>query len=292
MLFTYNLTVPAGTTNASPVSYKMALSAGKIKTVEIDFPAGCHSLVNIRIMRQNSQIVPLSTGQYITGDDETITANVDKELGTVDFSVTLEGSSPTAVYDHIITIRINVEQPVVIASATTGNKIEDMLYRICVALNVHDGLIPIIGFQVYPVNPSSGAPVSTLPPIGELMPEDFYHMLHKTDISLEEWQILDPMLQKMYPDYIQLKAYDIGWMMYHYSLADAKGRITLDLYKRMYVTGERRRVELQSEANQIRINEGNTAYQAFVTLWGLGKDQVTIIEAASMFKNRGGIEGY
>lgn len=138
MFFTYDITVSAATTAASPKTQRLALSAGKIKLIEIKFPAGCHGLVSVRIMRAGSQIVPLSTGEWITGDNETVNASLNYDLSTPDFAVTFEANSPSATYDHIITVRITIEE-IVAPVIVTGDTTEIILLkRICVALNVHD----------------------------------------------------------------------------------------------------------------------------------------------------------
>ncbi len=109
MFFAWNITIPAATPDSAPIKQELPLILGMIKSIDIKFPAGCHGLVKVRIKRYDSQLLPLSTAEYMTGDDETIPALVFYKLTTGIASVTFEGSSPNTTYAHVVTIRISIE---------------------------------------------------------------------------------------------------------------------------------------------------------------------------------------
>lgn len=136
----------AGTADASPIKERLNLTAGLLTTAEIKFPAGCHGLVKVRLFLQGSQIVPLSSEEYVIGDDMIVKALINKELAAANASLEFQGSSPSATYNHTITVSCEI----VSTAPTTQQAIEinadediiELLYRICIALDVHDGFVP------------------------------------------------------------------------------------------------------------------------------------------------------
>lgn len=115
MFHAWDITVPADTKEATPVEQELELPMGIITKVSVKFPAGCHGCVGVRLCRWTFQLVPLSSEEWVTGDDESISTETYYELLEVPTFFTFKGCSPDTSYDHTVTVRIEVN-PVVSAS--------------------------------------------------------------------------------------------------------------------------------------------------------------------------------
>ena len=115
MFWAWDITITAGTTEASPKTQTLKLSKGIITGIDAKFPAGCNGLVKVRLLRSEFQLVPLSGGEWVTGNDETVPTESYYELAETPAELKFLGCSPDAVYDHVITVRVTV-QPAEVAS--------------------------------------------------------------------------------------------------------------------------------------------------------------------------------
>lgn len=105
MLFEYELTVPADTAEASPVTLEALLCAGTVTRVDVQFPAGCAGMVNVAIWRHDHQVWPINLDGAIAGEDAIISWPVSYDLEDEPFAFTIKGWSPGTTYDHLITVR-------------------------------------------------------------------------------------------------------------------------------------------------------------------------------------------
>jgi hypothetical protein len=108
MIYAFNITVPANTLTTAPLKQALDLIFGKITTVEIRFQAGCKGMVKVKLFQGNSTIAPINDEGYIIGDDETVPLELDYILKSSK-QITFNASSQATTYDHIITVRINVQ---------------------------------------------------------------------------------------------------------------------------------------------------------------------------------------
>lgn len=115
MWHAWDITITADTKEATPKEQQLELPIGIITKVDIKFPAGCHGMVKVRLSRWTFQLVPLSSGEWVTGDNETIPTETYYELFEVPTFLTFKGCSPDTVNLHKITVRIEVN-PVTSAS--------------------------------------------------------------------------------------------------------------------------------------------------------------------------------
>jgi hypothetical protein len=87
--------------------------------VSLTFPAGCSGLVGVRILRGPLQLYPLTVGEWIISDDETVHFPADFELDERPYTLTLEGYNIDEAYNHTVSVSITLEalvdpsQPVV-----------------------------------------------------------------------------------------------------------------------------------------------------------------------------------
>lgn len=109
MFYTWDILVEDGTTEAEPKTEILKLTKGAIKGIYIHFLRGCHSVVKIRIFKDESQLVPLNLDEWVTGDGETVPTETYYELISAPYQLKFVGISPTTHYDHKITVRVQVE---------------------------------------------------------------------------------------------------------------------------------------------------------------------------------------
>ena len=108
MFFAWDITVTAGTAEATPKTQILKLTKGVITRLDVKFPAGCHSLVKVRLLRSEFQLVPLSRGEWVTGDGESVQTEPYYELTEAPSELKFQGCSPSTVYPHVITVRVSI----------------------------------------------------------------------------------------------------------------------------------------------------------------------------------------
>ena len=108
MFYAWDITVTANTLETSPKEQILKLSKGVITQAIIKFPAGCHGLVKARLRFHEHQLVPLSSGEWVTGDDEAVATEAYYEMGSTPYELKFIGVSPGTTYNHTITVRIQV----------------------------------------------------------------------------------------------------------------------------------------------------------------------------------------
>lgn len=116
MSFAWDITIPATTTTANPIEKTLKLTYGIITKLEAKFAPGCHGLVKIKITRAKLfGILPTNPDEWITGDGETIRYATYLKMDDKPFELVFEGCSPLSSYEHVITVRIEM-QPEEVAS--------------------------------------------------------------------------------------------------------------------------------------------------------------------------------
>jgi len=116
MHWAWDIVVPAGTGEWSPVTEILKLSKGVITRIDVKFPAGCHGMVKVRILREEAQLVPLSRKEWLIGDDETVPTESYYELSSSPYQLKFVGCSPGTRFDHMITVRVAIT-PLEVASS-------------------------------------------------------------------------------------------------------------------------------------------------------------------------------
>jgi len=130
MSYAWDITIPAGTSESSPVEQILKVHKGVITKIEIKFPAGCHGMVKVRLFRWEAQLVPLNRDGWITGDDEPVTYNLYYELEDEPYQLKFIGASPGTSYDHTITVRIEILPKSVAMIAPALNRLVNLFKRI------------------------------------------------------------------------------------------------------------------------------------------------------------------
>jgi hypothetical protein len=108
MFYAWDITIPAGRAVTNPVEQILKLSKGVITKCDLTFPSGCHGLVKVRIKHREHQLIPLSSDEWVIGDGETVPTEAHYELDKSPYQLKFIGCSPTTIYDHKITVRVQV----------------------------------------------------------------------------------------------------------------------------------------------------------------------------------------
>lgn len=134
MFYAWDITITAGTEEATPKTQVLKLSKGVITRAEVKFPAGCHGLVKVRLHFHEFQLVPLSRGEWITGDDEAIQTDSFYEMGSTPYELKFVGCSPTCTYDHVVTVRVQVLPPAIASWIQVIELLAKLLRRLGVSV--------------------------------------------------------------------------------------------------------------------------------------------------------------
>jgi len=108
MLFAWDISITADTKEANPKKQDLKLTSGVITKIEVKYPAGCHGMVKVKLLRWGSPLIPLTRGEWLTGDDEPVSGNYFYPLEEAPYMVKFEGCSPDTTYPHTVTVRITV----------------------------------------------------------------------------------------------------------------------------------------------------------------------------------------
>ena len=108
MLFAFPLTIPANTPEGMPFTQVLTLDFGVVTKISIKFPAGCHGLVQVQLLQNESVLVPQNGDTWLSGDDETISMEIYFQFNSEPYELKFLGISPTTTYDHTILVRIEI----------------------------------------------------------------------------------------------------------------------------------------------------------------------------------------
>lgn len=109
MLFDFDIVIPAGTLEISPIERRVRLTFGKLTQIRLLFPPGPATLVYIVVRHELHQLMPANYEGNINFDDEIIVSNLDYDLLDSPYELTILGWSPLAVYEHTITCQFDVQ---------------------------------------------------------------------------------------------------------------------------------------------------------------------------------------
>lgn len=127
MFYAWDITVTANTLTTSPKEQLLKITKGVITRIDVKFPCGCHGLVKVRILRSEFQLVPLSKGEWITGDDETVPTEGFYKVDTAPAELKFVGCSPGTTYNHTVTVRVQVLPEIVASFAPLADVLNKFL---------------------------------------------------------------------------------------------------------------------------------------------------------------------
>jgi len=105
MLYAKSLTIPAGTPSDNPKETTIEIEEPILLYAAVKFPPGCHDMVSAAIFYGKLQILPSKKGEWIKGDNETVSDYPMIEFTTTPETLTLKGYAPNTDYDHTLIFR-------------------------------------------------------------------------------------------------------------------------------------------------------------------------------------------
>ncbi len=108
MIYKIELTVPANTAKVDFVSDTMKLTKGVIKVISVYFPWGCAGLVGIQIIRRTWPLMPLTRGEWMTGNELLHSYNYNFNLTTQPYELIIRGYNLDDSYEHTPFIIIEI----------------------------------------------------------------------------------------------------------------------------------------------------------------------------------------
>ena len=102
MLFSGEITIPAGTTLAAPVEVDLKIVRGLITQIDFYFPPGNSCLAFVTVNRARHQIYPTNPDGFIKGNNGMISGQVFHHVKTHPLILSIKGYAPDADYDHTV----------------------------------------------------------------------------------------------------------------------------------------------------------------------------------------------
>ncbi len=109
MLYTFAITIPPNTLEPIIPTAVMALTAGTVTRVLIDFPAGQIGLTHLRIRRGLYQVWPSNPEANFSSSNDTIDWNDEYDLTDAPFQFEAYAWNLDDTYSHTITVHFAVE---------------------------------------------------------------------------------------------------------------------------------------------------------------------------------------
>jgi hypothetical protein len=103
VLYSHDLTIPAGTTVASPVELAARLVPGVITHVRVSVPDGVVGRASTYCKRADHQLYPSNPGGVFSGNGYVIEWDEQQEIEDEPTTLRLFGHSPNARFPHTIT---------------------------------------------------------------------------------------------------------------------------------------------------------------------------------------------
>jgi hypothetical protein len=126
MQYTFEVTIPGGTQEDTPVRTDYIVAEGKITLIAPVLPNGCNDLVLWRLLMDNTQIVPTTAGAWMKGNGAIGPFPEDIEIPGAKTMLSLIACAPNAMYPHAITVYVSIVQ--------AGATIEDVVNALKVSM--------------------------------------------------------------------------------------------------------------------------------------------------------------
>lgn len=108
MYYAWNITLTKDGSSASPEKTVLLLEKGTIIRCETVFPSGCAGLVFTHIDDALHQVYPKNPDYQYSGNGESIIASDEYDLKEEPFQLQFYGWNTDEIYDHTITVRIQI----------------------------------------------------------------------------------------------------------------------------------------------------------------------------------------
>ena len=127
MLYSKQITLTAGKTEATATKTYFKVNIGVISNVWITFPAGCAGLVKLRIYSEGHPFLPVNQDNYLRGDNYTFAFPVMFEILEEPMTLTVEAWNEDDTYSHTIdVIFLILPKSVVLPTGATEGILESL----------------------------------------------------------------------------------------------------------------------------------------------------------------------
>ena len=109
MFYVFPLTIPASTAETAKIKTVLPLTRGKITQVQVHFPSGHVGLTHIGLNCGLHQFLPTNAEANFSTSGETISIAEDFLLDTAPFQLEAYTWNEDTIYDHTITVRVQLE---------------------------------------------------------------------------------------------------------------------------------------------------------------------------------------
>ena len=111
MFYSWEIVVASTNTSTNPKTQELKLTAGVIVRIDVAFRSGCHGLVFVRILHEESPLVPLNKDTWLQGDNEVVSSWQVFDIGKGANYLKFVGYGAGTTYDHSISVRVNMLPP-------------------------------------------------------------------------------------------------------------------------------------------------------------------------------------
>ena len=108
MLFTFSITTPANTLASAKQQTSLALAAGIISHVWVQFPPGPAALLHLQIADELHQVIPANPDNDLASDDETIEWDDEIDLTEPPYELQAHTWNLDDTYLHLVIIHISL----------------------------------------------------------------------------------------------------------------------------------------------------------------------------------------
>lgn len=108
MRYQVELTIAKSTLITDLATESILLPGGVLNEVEIIFPWGCAGLVHVRIVHNEHQLYPTTSGKWFSGNDILIEFPCEYELPESWNSLRVEGWNEDDFYGHTVVVGFTV----------------------------------------------------------------------------------------------------------------------------------------------------------------------------------------
>jgi hypothetical protein len=127
VFYSFDLTIPANTPAAYPVSLLCAVSSGVVERVMVVFPTGCATLAHVRVFRGAHQLWPSNLDGSFASDGEFLDFDEDYPVLDAPFELTFTGWNDDDTYSHTVTLRLGMTQPAALAAPSLADRVRALL---------------------------------------------------------------------------------------------------------------------------------------------------------------------
>jgi len=111
VFYSFELELPADTSEDAPVELKANLTWGVITHVEIEFPPGCAGLAKVAILHRRRQVWPTNIDEWFYSDGRIISWEEYFELLEAPFELTILGYNDDDTFQHTPIVRFEILYP-------------------------------------------------------------------------------------------------------------------------------------------------------------------------------------